>query len=166
MATGTRFACMLVLALACFAHEAAADGAKHAKEASIPEIKLDLRAEGRVHETRDKSSGSPSKPDTTADGLPRWMASVPDSMRATVSTADSATYVRVHVDKVGNSIALSIVGPSGLVRRATLPPSPASTRTWTWDVRDFGKVRVPPGIYEVRVSSPDAQVNGYAVVQK
>src|SRR5215471_16237569 len=129
MATGTRFALVLVLALACFAHEAGADGTKDTKRATTPEIKLDLRLpEVRVHPKKGVSDSSA----TTPGGRPGWMATVPDSLRATVTATDSAAYLRVFVDKVGNSIALSIVGPSGPVRRATLPPSPASTRTWTW----------------------------------
>src|SRR5215472_8154476 len=121
MATGTRFALVLVLGLAFLAHEAVADGTKDTKGAKIPEIKMDLRSPGAPAHVFKKGTSDTSS--TAPDGLPGWLAAIPDSMRATVTVTDSETYVRVHVDKVGNSITLSIAGPSGLVRGATLPPS-------------------------------------------
>jgi hypothetical protein len=166
MAMGPRVSLALVMILGLVALESGADGTGSSKRTKAQEIKLDMRpSEGRVHQFVEMSEDF-AAPDTTADGLPGWLSGVPDSMRATISAADRAAYVRVYTDSKSGLITVSVVGPSGLVRRTTLSTDSGPVRSWMWDVHDSVRVRVPPGLYEVHARSSGALVIGYVVVKK
>ena len=159
-----RVLCVMAL-MGCAPEDVSTGTKKVNSERAVPhrDISLDLRPRKDQLES-ELTDHSPT--DTTSDGLPWWIETLPDSMRTTISDSHQVVRLRVHVVHASDRISILVSGPRGLVRRESFTSDEGLVRTWNWDVRDSVNGLVPNGLYEVWAKSSEGAVVGYVAVRR
>lgn len=152
-----------VVLLGC-APEKVSTGANqvHSKAVPFNEISLDLRP--RTGEIESELTDH-SLTDTTSDGLPWWIETLPDSMRTTISDSNQVVRFRVYLVNASDQVSIQVNGPRGVVRSKRLDLERDVMRSWSWNLRDSVNKIVPNGLYEALAKTPDRVVVGYVVVK-
>lgn len=132
--------------------------------AHMPELKFDFRS-GVHEEILTELGDDADTPGSTLHGMPGWLLSMPDSLRATATGRTKGVAVRVYVGEDTHPIGVRVTEDNRILKRASISVRPHAVTSWIWDLKDSSRVRVGPGIYRIVVETPVHIANGYVVVE-